>query len=47
MLIKKKITLILNDKNENGLYPLYCACNKNNIEMVQLLISYANEKIFG
>jgi len=38
----KKI-LKLNDKNEYGEYPLLKAIYKNNIEIVQLLIEYANQ----
>ncbi|KAG4103330.1 hypothetical protein H8356DRAFT_1362094 [Neocallimastix lanati (nom. inval.)] len=34
-------------ENKNGDYPLYWACCKNNIEIVQLIVDYANNhKIF-
>jgi len=33
----------LNEKNKYGDYPLLVACDKNNNEMVQLLIDYAKE----
>ncbi len=33
----------LNEKDECGDYPLLWAINKNNIEMVQLLMKYANQ----
>ena len=36
----KKI-LELNEKNEDGYYPLYWAIFKNNIEIVKLLLEYA------
>ena len=40
---KNHIILELNDKDDNGAYPLSLACNKNNNEMAKLLIDYANE----
>ena len=33
----------LNDKSENGDYPLLWACYNENIEMINLLIDYANK----
>ena len=43
MPMKKKIILELNEKDNIGWYPLLKATDKNNIEMVQLLIDYATE----
>jgi len=36
--------LNINEKDEYGNYPLLWACIKNNTEMVQLLMNYANQK---
>jgi len=35
--------LKLNEKNKNGNYPLLFSCFQNNIEMIKLLVSYANK----
>jgi len=35
--------LELNGKSENGDYPLYWAYENNNIEMLELLIDYADK----
>jgi len=33
----------LNEKNEDENYPLYCTISNNNIEIIKLLIEYANQ----
>ena len=40
---KKRKILELNEEDNFGKYPLYLAIDKNNIEIVQLLIEYANQ----
>jgi len=33
----------VNEKDNNGDYPLLSACRNNNSEMIKLIIDYANE----
>jgi len=40
---KNDIILELNNKNNDGYYPILLACYENNNKMVQLLIDYANK----
>jgi len=35
--------LVLYDKDEDGRYPFYCAVINDNIDMIQLIINYANQ----
>jgi len=43
MLTKKNITLNINEKGKDGWYPLLRAVSNNNVEIVQLLLEYANQ----
>jgi len=42
-LIKNNIILKLNEKGINELYLVLLVCNNSNIEVIKLLISYANK----
>jgi len=41
---KKNILLNIKDQNCDKIYPLSKALNNNNIEIVELILDYANEK---
>ena len=47
MPIQHQIILELNKKNKDGDYPLLCAIYNNNIEIIKLLINYANQHHIG